>query len=1103
MEIINNSKTAKEEMDIRKTVAETFDKSFFVEAGAGAGKTTLIVRRIVNQLKAGFKPERIVAITFTNMSARDLKTKILKGIQEELKTGVITEDERKALSDAQDGLDRMQISTIHSFCHRLLSEKCFDVGLPMGFELMEEEDSQALFDGFFVKWVEKNLKYTDWNKLAADGAERWKVYGRLGRLAKRLSAVSPDINVTQAAKVLPPQEYEDKADKLISYVKHELDDATTAIPYGWQAFSQVPKENLIKFFYELQQILDAGDRHEILSKLIKLFDPKAATHAFKVSKKELVPLYTPGCKTKKEAGEKADKAIADIKLADQQAMDHIMAKEDDIEELVNSRLNEMYLPYLDYAKRAADEYRASFPPAEITNDLLLQKTYELLNNSEEIRSFFADKFDCIYVDEYQDTDHIQDSFIKLLAEKPGKPGTLRDGALFVVGDPKQSIYRFRGAEPEVYFKTGDWMRWLDNAYVCSLSINFRSDPSIIDWVNASFAAKNITDGKAYVPMIAAPVNYPAPANNAKLISGIYLLDDVNAKDKKDGVDAENLCKLIKGMTGICDIKDQGNIRKVRYSDFLVLCANMSGMEVYARKMQEYGIPFVMNGEIRSSGYYFINAFIRVYAFLAEPYERKAVAGAKECLLVSGAEDESLNMEILMNMRKDTRNMSGYGCLKYLMEHIGLIIKKDDTTDIYTNAALQRRLTQMTEYVLSSAHESRSSVLSSLQKFSEGKIERELIMEEDQDVVRFMNLHKAKGLEGRIVIWTNRTENRSFKNGEYLSGGDFYPALVDKNDHNSTPVWWAYNGDKGVEDRAQNDDSCERIRLEYVAVTRAIEALIFMTDMKSEGESLFSEGYDLGQCLDASPFACGQKSTAQNNPSKLTERTLKELRTDAKEAKKYSVSKYRAVSPSELEDKSAGKDVKKNDESTGRVRGNIIGLSMHRCFELVLERGAVNDNTMAVCIAQALNENSENIPEDEFVAYRKFLEDALKAFVNWFNDWEVYKKAEKIYTELPFSYMIDEAGKPPVWMHGEADLVIKCNDDTAYIIDYKSDDDTGYPDEDSFRQYLFKKYTPQVIEYKKAISGIFEIPAEKIGLSLVSFSYKITGDGSMGLRITDI
>ena len=152
MEIINNSKTAKEEMDIRKTVAETFDKSFFVEAGAGAGKTTLIVRRIVNQLKAGFKPERIVAITFTNMSARDLKTKILKGIQEELKTGVITEDERKALSDAQDGLDRMQISTIHSFCHRLLSEKCFDVGLSMGFELMEEEDSQALFDGFFVKF---------------------------------------------------------------------------------------------------------------------------------------------------------------------------------------------------------------------------------------------------------------------------------------------------------------------------------------------------------------------------------------------------------------------------------------------------------------------------------------------------------------------------------------------------------------------------------------------------------------------------------------------------------------------------------------------------------------------------------------------------------------------------------------------------------------------------------------------------------------------------------------------------------------------------------------------------------------------------------------
>ena len=78
----------------------------------------------------------------------------------------------------------------------------------------------------------------------------------------------------------------------------------------------------------------------------------------------------------------------------------------------------------------------------------------------------------------------------MLAEKPGEAGTLRDGALFVVGDPKQSIYMFRGAEPEVYFQTKKWMKPFDNAYVLELSNNYRSVDDIVKWVDDNFSTKN-------------------------------------------------------------------------------------------------------------------------------------------------------------------------------------------------------------------------------------------------------------------------------------------------------------------------------------------------------------------------------------------------------------------------------------------------------------------------------------------------------------------------------------------------------------------------------------------------------------------------------------
>ena len=94
-----------------------------------------------------------------------------------------------------------------------------------------------------------------------------------------------------------------------------------------------------------------------------------------------------------------------------------------------------------------------------------------------------------------------------------------------------------------------------------------------------------------------------------------------------------------------------------------------------------------------------------------------------------------------------------------------------------------------------------------------------VEENDVDAVRFMNLHKAKGLEGNIVIWTNRREKETFHDGEYRVGNKVYPAIFKKNRDNNVFAWAGYNRDTALREAAIAADEAEQIRLEYVACTR--------------------------------------------------------------------------------------------------------------------------------------------------------------------------------------------------------------------------------------------------------------------------------------------
>ena len=216
----------------REYITSHLNESMFVEAGAGAGKTTVIIDRIVAQLVAGVKPEEIAAITFTNAAAEELRGRIVAEVKKRSVSN-------KKLTSVLHNIENMQISTIHSFCATLLKERCFEAGLPIGAKVLEEDDDEIRKGKIFDLWLTtlnedelkemyrvsdtsnkqaKRVVFDNFSKLA-DVSEYYNIYG------------TSEGEVSELKKGFV-KEYEDIIEDEITYCR-ELFDNFFAVRYGW------------------------------------------------------------------------------------------------------------------------------------------------------------------------------------------------------------------------------------------------------------------------------------------------------------------------------------------------------------------------------------------------------------------------------------------------------------------------------------------------------------------------------------------------------------------------------------------------------------------------------------------------------------------------------------------------------------------------------------------------------------------------------------------------------------------------------------------------------------------------------------------------------
>jgi len=476
----------------RETIATALDDTLVVEAAAGTGKTTELVGRIVRILASErANVDNIVAVTFTEKAAGELKLRLRGALDEARATA--TGAERDALNEALRSLEEAHVSTIHGFCAELLRERPVEARVDPLFKVLTEPQAQRLFDHAFGGWIQKQLEDPSEGVRRALRRSIWQGFGDSAR------EDTPIDRLRRAAWDLA-----DWRDFDAPWTRRAFDRTTAidALVSRLQAFASMTegpsyaKDTLFTdtraardLAIEIAIQQEAGERPDYDGWEARLVDV-SRDRAFSRVRHGRGPGYKPGITRQKVVA-----AYDELRAAlDQFRLD----ADADLAALLQAELGGAIVEY--------EALKARLGALDFL-DLLL-KARDLVRGNAGVRMGFQRRFTHIFVDEFQDTDPLQAEILLLLAASDPdatdwRTVTAVPGRLFIVGDPKQSIYRFRRADVAIYREVCERLVTA-GATPVRLTTSFRSVPEIQTFVNAAFAP--VMDGDAatlqagYVPL---------------------------------------------------------------------------------------------------------------------------------------------------------------------------------------------------------------------------------------------------------------------------------------------------------------------------------------------------------------------------------------------------------------------------------------------------------------------------------------------------------------------------------------------------------------------------------------------------------------------------
>ncbi len=478
----------------REQIVTALDDTLIVEAAAGAGKTTELVRRIVRVIETGrAEVTEIVAVTFTEKAAGELKLRLREALEEARGASTSGSDERDRLDRALGRLEEAQVSTIHGFCADLLRERPVEARIDPLFTVLTETQAARIYDEAFHHWLENQLANP------SDGVKRAlrrPTFGGFG--ADNDAGNGPTDRLRRAGwELLQWRDFEgewqrpqfdrgSRIDELVRLLNDFVallespDSSTDPLHADCWAARKLADE------IRRTESVAPRDHDRIEAGLIEL----SHNRNFKDPRKGNGKTYRKGV-LREQVWRARESLLNALTLFESDANADLAAA-------LRQELRGCVSAY-ELAKRKTGVLDFL--------DLLL-KTRDLLRDNSIVRASFQNRFKRIFVDEFQDTDPLQTEILLLLAAADPLLTNWREirpvpGKLFLVGDPKQSIYRFRRADVGLYRGVYEILE-ASGARRVTLRNSFRALPNIQRAINAAFAP--IMDGDAdslqaaYVPL---------------------------------------------------------------------------------------------------------------------------------------------------------------------------------------------------------------------------------------------------------------------------------------------------------------------------------------------------------------------------------------------------------------------------------------------------------------------------------------------------------------------------------------------------------------------------------------------------------------------------
>ncbi len=797
----------------------TNGRNIIVSAGAGSGKTSVLTQRIFEKVKQGISIDSLLVLTFTNAAAYEMKERVKKKIKE---SGLFKEE--------LDKIDTAQITTFDAFCLSTVKKYYYKLNISPKINILSS---------IVMNFEKRKIINQIFMELYKNEDERFFQF--LDKFSQKDDKDLVDLIIDITNKIMLKS---DTLKFLDNYMNSYFDfNYLNSLINEYENIVIENKEDLMDSLYDYKLILESDDlNYESVSSIDEILNELNYTNSYDSLRNFIINLKLPSLK--KNSGEdlsKAKKELTDIiKKFNENYLGQFESKVSMLNNLIESKDDVSYLIYL--CRRTINEVLEFKKEKNCYEYIDITKmAISLVKDYSDVNLEFRSKYREILVDEYQDTSDLQEEFISAFA----------NNNVYMVGDMKQAIYRFRNANPYIFKEKYDLFHHNnDLGYAIELNKNFRSRNEVVNDINFIFnslMSEKFGDAnyKKNHTMIFGNLNYEENVNpNTNYNMEVLRYRKENKEYENAEVEAFIIAKDIKNKISNYKILEKNKLRNATYSDFCILVDKSRDFITIKKILESENIPLSIIGDLDLKESFLPLILCNILTIISEVKD-KASTSFKHAYtsiarsFIYNKTDEEIYKSINTWYKDDSICDIAYELSKDIdfLSNSDLYLKALNSFNIYENLEMisnvKESLIQI-EYFCTMIDE-----LSNLgYTFSEtASYIREILTTDeaikysvdskDLNQVKIMTIHKSKGLEFPICYYALLSSQFNKEETKKVIGFDnkygiYLPTLEDNKVSNTLLKCC-------IKEQTIKDDISERIRLFYVALTRAKEHIIIISE----------------------------------------------------------------------------------------------------------------------------------------------------------------------------------------------------------------------------------------------------------------------------------